>query len=199
MLALRLPFVAASGFLVALSVFALLWRFVNVPMVAARPEKARNIEFTRTIVEQPVKSTRDPKPVRKPPPEVVISPRVTTEARGIPGPTPVQRTSFTPSGSLRPTGMRMRPDGDAIPIVRPAPEYPQAQITRGTEGWVRVRFTITEAGTVKDATVVAAEPERVFDAAALKAIARWRYNPRVENGMPVARVGLETVIRFDIE
>ena len=52
---------------------------------------------------------------------------------------------------------------------------------------------------MRDAVVVASEPGTIFDEAALKAIARWRYNPRVENGEAVERVGLQTIIRFELE
>jgi protein TonB len=64
---------------------------------------------------------------------------------------------------------------------------------------VQVQFTITAAGTVKDAKVVDAEPKNIFDDAALRAIARWRYNPKVQEGVAVERVGVQTIIRFEIE
>ena len=80
-----------------------------------------------------------------------------------------------------------------------APDYPPRALSRGLEGWVRVQFTITPTGTVKDATVVEAEPRGMFEDAALKAIARWRYNPRVEGGVAVERVGVQTIIRFQLE
>jgi protein TonB len=51
---------------------------------------------------------------------------------------------------------------------------------------------------VKDAVVVAAEPANVFNEAALAAISRWRYNPRVVNGEAVERVGVQTEIRFEL-
>ena len=54
-------------------------------------------------------------------------------------------------------------------------------------------------GTVKDPIVVDAMPKSVFDDAALKAIARWRYNPKVENGVAVERVGVQTRIVFQLE
>ena len=54
-------------------------------------------------------------------------------------------------------------------------------------------------GTVKDPVVVDAMPKNIFDDAALKAIARWRYNPKVENGVAVERVGVQTIIRFQLE
>jgi protein TonB len=42
-------------------------------------------------------------------------------------------------------------------------------------------------------------PKNVFDDAALKAIARWRYNPKIEGGVAVERVGVRTIIRFVLE
>ena len=44
-----------------------------------------------------------------------------------------------------------------------------------------------------------AKPANIFNDAALKAISRWRYNPKVENGQPVERRGVRTIIRFDLE
>jgi protein TonB len=86
-----------------------------------------------------------------------------------------------------------------VPLVRATPDYPPRAAADGTEGWVQVQFTVTAAGTVRDAEVVASEPGTIFDAAALKAIARWRYNPKVEDGETVERVGLQTVIRFQLD
>jgi protein TonB len=90
-------------------------------------------------------------------------------------------------------------DGDVTPIIRATPQYPPRAIKGQIEGWVRVQFSVTPAGTVRDAIVVDAEPDAIFDDAALKAIARWRYNPKVEGGEAVERVGLQAVIRFELE
>ena len=62
-----------------------------------------------------------------------------------------------------------------------------------------MQFSVTATGSVRDPVVVASEPGTIFDEAALKAIARWRYNPRVESGVAVERVGLQTIIRFELE
>ena len=83
--------------------------------------------------------------------------------------------------------------------MRSDPDYPPGPLASGTEGWVQVQFSVTATGSVRDAVVVASEPRTIFDDAALKAIARWRYNPRVEDGVAVERVGLQTIIRFEIE
>ena len=62
-----------------------------------------------------------------------------------------------------------------------------------------MQFSVTATGRVRDPVVVASEPGTTFDEAALKAIARWRYNPRVVNGEAVERVGLQTIIRFELQ
>lgn len=198
MLALRLPFVVASGTLVTLSVFALLFHFVSVPLVSTGSDVARVIEFSRMIVEVPAKLKRDEKTQRPDPPQIPDPPQ-TVGGRGTAGPpTQFQRASFSPGRVERSKGVPLRPDGDAIPIVRPQPDYPPGPLAKGEEGWVQVRFNVSTVGTVKDAVVVEAEPHKTFDNAALKAIARWRYNPKIEDGVAVERVGLQAIIRFEI-
>jgi len=86
-----------------------------------------------------------------------------------------------------------------IGVVRTDPDYPLSALRRRTEGWVKVQFSITATGMVGDAIVVDAAPENVFEAAALKAIGRWRYEPKVVNGVPVERAGMQTLIRFRLE
>ncbi len=54
-----------------------------------------------------------------------------------------------------------------------------------TEGWVEVEFTVAADGSVTNATVVNANPARVFNTAALSAVGRWTFKPRMENGKPV--------------
>jgi TonB family protein len=57
------------------------------------------------------------------------------------------------------------------------PQYPASAAARGTAGFVEVEFTVTALGLVENARVIAAEPQGVFEQAALAAIARWRYSP----------------------
>lgn len=89
-------------------------------------------------------------------------------------------------------------DRDTIPLVRVPPDYPPRALSRGLEGWVQVQFTITGTGSVKDAVVVKSS-SKVFEDAAIKSILRWRYNPKIEGGAAVERVGVQTIIRFTLE
>jgi periplasmic protein TonB len=199
MLALRGPFSALGGALVAGALFLGLSRLVNVPFDAAPLEEGRIVKFTRQIVETSPIIKREPKPEREPP---VLEPEPTRiggpERDG--GVTPVRFERPKINTEIRGSGVGVGGiDTDVIPRVRVNPDYPPQAITRGIEGWVQVRFTVSAIGTVRDAAVVASEPGTTFDEAALKAIARWRYNPRVENGEAIERVGLQTIIRFELE
>ena len=89
-------------------------------------------------------------------------------------------------------------NADILPLVTIPPEYPPRALSRGVEGWVRVEFTISIYGTVKDAVVVDSEPPGVFDDSALQAISRWRYNPRIVNGVAVERAGVQTILEFEL-
>ena len=89
-------------------------------------------------------------------------------------------------------------DRDVVPLVRVDPEYPPRARQQGIEGWVEVEFTISPVGTVQDAVVTASKPSYVFDRAALRAIRKWRYNPKIENGTPMARPGIQVRLRFEI-
>ncbi len=82
-------------------------------------------------------------------------------------------------------------DGDSksaqeyLPIVKAAPQYPREAARKGFEGYVIVRFAVTEKGDVEDPVVVASKPEGVFDSAATKAVLKFKYQPRVVDGEPI--------------
>ncbi|MDR3417245.1 MAG: TonB family protein [Nevskia sp.] len=90
-------------------------------------------------------------------------------------------------------------DGDYLPIVKVAPMYPESAASRGIEGYVLLQFTVTETGAVEDPQVIEAQPSGVFDDAAKKAVLRFKYKPRVENGKPVRVQGVKQVITFKLD
>jgi protein TonB len=89
-------------------------------------------------------------------------------------------------------------DTDVVPIVRVTPQYPLRASERGIEGWVEVEFTIGKLGTVKDPNVINSHPSSIFDRAALKAIRKWKYNPKIEDGEPVERPGIKVRLKFNL-
>ena len=64
-----------------------------------------------------------------------------------------------------------------VPYLRPPPEYPPRQRSRGVEGWVLVGFTVTERGNAANSIVINAQPPQVFDDAALNAVSLYRFHP----------------------
>jgi protein TonB len=89
-------------------------------------------------------------------------------------------------------------DSDVIPVVRVSPQYPLRASERGIEGWVEVEFTISKLGTVKDPSVINSHPSSIFDRSALKAIRKWKYNPKIEDGEPVERPGIKVRLKFEL-
>jgi protein TonB len=146
-----------------------------------------------------VATKRDEKVERERPPPTPETPRIAFSAGGIDNNVAALTPIVDARGAMSRMSMSAGSDRDVIPLVRINPDYPPRALSRGLEGWVQVQFTITATGTVKDAIVVNAEPRNVFDDAALKAIARWRYNPKVESGVAVERVGVQTRIVFQLE
>ncbi|MGH8197240.1 MAG: TonB family protein [Steroidobacteraceae bacterium] len=76
-----------------------------------------------------------------------------------------------------------------------APAYPARARERDTEGWVDLEFTVSKDGTTREHSVRASEPVGVFDRAALDAVKRWRYEPRVVEGSVVDQ-RVEARLRF---
>lgn len=197
---IRVLAMAVAGSLIAGGMFFVLNELIESPMSDVDRIEAQRIEFSRMRRDTPISSKRDEKLERAPPPPTLEIPRIGLTARGN-----VERNvaQLAPAldirGAMSGISLSAGTDRDVIPLVRIAPDYPPRALSRGIEGWVKIEFTIGASGTVRDAKVVAAEPRGIFDEAALKAIARWRYNPRIEGGVAVERVGVQTIIRFEIK
>ena len=89
-------------------------------------------------------------------------------------------------------------EGDIIPIVVIRPMYPREAAMKGQEGWVKVEFTITAIGTVKNPRVIDSKPPRVFNREAIRAILKWKFKPRVVDGVAVDRSATQ-IIDFSLD
>jgi len=87
-------------------------------------------------------------------------------------------------------------DGEYLPIVKVAPQYPRRALSRGIEGYVVLEYTVTKQGTVKDPIVIESKPKGVFDKAAIKSALRYKYKPRVVNGEALEVAGVQTKVNF---
>ena len=89
-------------------------------------------------------------------------------------------------------------DRDVVPLVRVEPQYPMSAKQKGIEGWVELMYTITKLGTVKDIIVTAANAGTIFNRSAIQAVSKWKYNPKIENGVAVERQGVRQRIKFQL-
>ncbi len=74
------------------------------------------------------------------------------------------------------------------------PEYPREALLNGTSGWVKVAFHVQQDGRVDDVSVIEAEPARIFNRAAVRAVKRWRFQASAGAGPGTRR--LERIIEF---
>lgn len=204
---MRLLAAAAGGVCVALLLFLLMHALVGGREGFQRgPEAGKVVEFVRVRPEEVVQTRerqapREPPPPDKPPPpprldtaapreavRQVLDIEIPDLALGLTG-GPVVATAWRPGDAGG--------DADVIPIVRIEPHYPREALMRGIEGWVQLRFTINPDGSVADPEVIAAEPPRIFNREAMRAILRWKFRPRIVDGQAVARQA-EQIIEFKI-
>jgi len=83
-------------------------------------------------------------------------------------------------------------------INRVPPIYPYAARRRGLEGWVAIRLMVDQSGRVEKVEILQAEPEKVFEAAVIRAARQWRFRPARQQGRPVA-AAYRTVVRFELK
>ena len=88
-------------------------------------------------------------------------------------------------------------DGEYMPIVQVAPQYPRRAMERGLEGYVLLEFTVTREGNVHDPRVIESS-SGLFDRAAIEAVLRFRYRPRVIDGEPVDVPGVRFRMTFEL-
>ncbi len=84
-------------------------------------------------------------------------------------------------------------EGDIIPVVVIRPLYPREAAIDGIEGWVKLEFTITASGGVQDVQVIEANPARIFNREAIRAILKWKFKPRVIDGVAVDRRATQVI------
>jgi len=85
-----------------------------------------------------------------------------------------------------------------IPESKVDPEYPEAARVARVEGNVVLQCTISEVGVVSDVQVLRAEPAGWgFETASIDAVQQWRYEPALQNGVPL-EVFFTVIVEFTI-
>lgn len=199
---LRYPVAAIAGVLTAL---ALLWLMqaltTGKSAEVVRRDSLPLVTFVHTRQETETRVRERILP--KPPPEPKALPRPALDiAHDIRPEMP--RPQFRMALDIEPAfsgeaylGLAMTGEADRefMPVSRTPPQYPYQATRRRIEGWVRVSFLVTKTGSVEDVVLLESEPEGIFDRAALRAVSKWKFKPRIVDGQPVA-ARAEQVVEF---
>jgi len=84
-------------------------------------------------------------------------------------------------------------------ILKVEPTFPtQPYSGQILEGWVKLKFDVSELGNVTNIVVLDSLPNRIFNRSAKKALAKWKYSAKVINDKSVVSKGLVTTINFKL-
>lgn len=192
-------FFLVSGSLFAFLLFLLMYLMIKPGELDLEALKNRQmIDFIRikkddTLNERDRKLPDKPPPPKRPPPPEIDQP----ELKKMPTPMldielPDINMPIDTDGALVGGGQFLG-DGGLIPLVRIAPRYPRKALIEGREGYVIVELLVDEKGSVISASVVEAKPSSIFNAAAIQAVLKWKFKPRVSGGVAVKQRGLTTI------
>lgn len=92
-------------------------------------------------------------------------------------------------------------DEEMFPITTVTPQYPTYAATQSIEGWTQVKFTVDSNGNVVENSIVVvdAEPAEVFDSSSMRAIAQFKFSPRVSGGVAVDVPNVQYVFRYVLD
>jgi len=123
----------------------------------------------------------------------------TTPAPAAPAPAPAPSQPEKPVASAPPPPAQTTPPPPPAPepaaptgetreatvVRRVPPDFPPDAFRKRIEGWVELEFTVGADGKVGEVTVSKAQPQRVFDKEAIRAMQQWTFQPAMKDGKPV--------------
>jgi len=208
--ALRFPIALALSFLVTVGMFGFMRALTNARGEHDEAMAVTKIEFVRLRRETEIEEKKREKPEREKPQQAPVTPTLlVAKDEGFDTALDVQALAaglgaeFGSAGGGGGDGTGMGglgfnaglADRAPLPLVRVEPQYPPQAQRRKLEGWVQVRFTISTAGSVKDAAVIKSS-DAVFERNAIQAVNKWKYQPQMQAGKATEAPGQQVVVRF---
>lgn len=93
-----------------------------------------------------------------------------------------------------------RPTYADVPYYKIKPKYPKDALEAGIEGHVKMSIDILEDGTVENIKVTGGEKVGMFESAAMRSVARWKYKPFTDaNGNPIKMQNYLVQVDFKIK
>lgn len=197
----RYAFSIVIGVIITLSLLFVMHLLIEYGETAITKERTRyELDFVRVKRNENL-NVDDFKPEKPPPPPETPPETPPQDLDNIDPDAPTINiappTMSADTGIGGPGGMNIA-EGDYLPIVRVAPVYPARALSRGLEGHVDLSFTVTTTGTVRD-VIILFSTSSLFERAASRAVLKFKYKPRVVDGVPVDVSGVKTRITFLIE
>ena len=185
-----------TGLAVTTSLFFLIqYLIAGADAELAEPTRAATLQILPELEDLEI-AIKDPRPKPPTPPEV--KPKSVLEM-------PVSlfggRDEIGPKTKLPPPQHKVdirASDGGILPIVTVAPTYPRRMAARGIEGWVLLGFSVDQLGRVQNPQVIDAQPANGFNRAAIDAVSRYKYKPKVFDGKAVWVHGVQTRMTFQL-
>lgn len=169
------------------------------------PEEKQLLAFDMVMVEQEREAQRrqrvaPEKPdTPEPPPEAVPTASQTTATTAAPTmPNLALDTAVSGLAINVPQFSDFGSNQQAMPLYRVEPRYPARAMKKGAEGYVVILFTIDQQGRPTDIKVTEAKPRRLFEKEAIRALRKWKYQPKVVEGKAIAQVGQTVRLEFKI-
>ena len=189
----------------ALITFAVFWGLhlliAGGRYIAEQGETLQTVDFVRLKKESELETRERRKPPKPEPPKTPPPPKMQVETPPPDAPvTPFQMpklnlpTTMTGGPFLGAyVGGDLSGYSDLIPLVRIAPQYPRNALRDRIEGFVEFEITINPDGSVRTAKPLKAQPRGVFEAAAMQAIMKYRFKPKIEDGKAVEAKGIQRI------
>lgn len=216
----RTPFSIALGTAVTVALFGLMESMVRPPeegYTPPPPSQDLNAWVPRVLDTPPPPTKRriEPKPeqVQRPtggnPERIRIEPPTSTDEPTLPqfrispkdiGP-PSRKDPRNPGhgdGDGDGEGGPRCWDGEPATRLMVTPDYPRERRMAGQEGEVEVELVVGRDGRVISARVVSATPRGAFDAATLRAVKRWTFEPQGA-GCAESQTVVRENVRFRLE
>ena len=193
----RYAFAIASGIAITLSLLFVMHLLIEYGEDAVTKERPKyQLDFVRVKRNENL-NVEDFTP-EKPPPPPEVPPEVPPQEMddlSADGPSiNIAAPTIAGAGDIGgPAGMNVA-EGDYLPIVRVAPVYPARALSRGLEGYVDLVFTVTVADPMVDFST-----SSLFERAAIRAVLKFKYKPRVVDGVAQNVPNVRTRIRFALE
>jgi periplasmic protein TonB len=188
----------------ALGLFSLMYAVIHVGGHGVqKTETLQTIDFVRLRRDSQVESLerrKPPPPPPKPPPPPSKMRVETANVQGAGSGFAMPNVNLSANvgggaflGQMGSGGGAGLFDGDIIPLQRIPPQYPRDAARSGITGWVQLEVLVNPDGTVRSARVLDAKPKGLFEAAAVQAVLRWKFKPKVVNGQPVQQKGAQKI------